>query len=145
MWISLANRFLLAYFDKQKVSPSAVNISSKFQKTEKVLLCEDEPYSGTLESIEENGSVISNYREGKLHGIQKTYYSTGELKRASMFTKGLENGRRVEYYPCGCKRLNANFSNGQQNGIAEEWERNGKIKSRKIYFRGKLIAIKANP
>lgn len=124
---------------------TAANTASKFQKIDDVLLCENLPFSGVLKSIEEDVSVVSNYRNGKLHGIQKVYYITGELKRASIFNQGLENGRRVEYYPCGCKRLNANFSNGQQDGIAEEWEESGKIKSRKTYYRGKLIAIMANP
>lgn len=119
--------------------------AKEYQVKDDVLYYDNCPYSGCLtEELEETTSQL-NYQNGKLHGIQKTYFKTGELKQASIFTRGLENGRRVEYYKCGSKKLNANFCNGLQEGIAEEWEENGKIKSRKTYYKGKLIAVMANP
>jgi antitoxin component YwqK of YwqJK toxin-antitoxin module len=121
-------------------------IANDYQLKDDVLFFGEQPYSGPLcREIEEDSFSELTYSDGRLHGIQKTFYRTGELKKASIFTNGLENGRRVEYYKCGTKKLNANYVRGVQDGIVEEWGQNGMMKSRKTYYKGKLIAIMANP
>lgn len=119
--------------------------TDKYHLEDDVLFHGDTPFSGSIKQEKEGFIFKQNFSNGKLHGIQKVYYKSGELKEVSIYTAGRENGRRIEYFPCGGKKMNANFVNGVQDGICEEWEQNGMIKSRKTYYKGKLIAVMANP
>tara|TARA_B110000037_G_scaffold129190_1_gene146750 strand:+ start:1395 stop:1586 length:192 start_codon:yes stop_codon:yes gene_type:complete len=60
-----------------------------------------------------------------------------------MCTNGLKNGRSIEYYSCGAKKTNASYTEGLLCGTLEEWDSSGVLKSRRTYFKGKLIAAKA--
>ena len=122
---------------------SIKSINKHLHNEDDILFFDSEPFTGVLDSNEENGRVEKRYYNGLLHGVQKTFYPSGQIKNASVFTNGVENGRRIEYYECGSKKLNASFSNGKQSGIYEEWDKGGRLKSRKTYYQGKLIAIKA--
>ena len=59
-----------------------------------------------------------------------------------MYTRGLENGRRIEYYECGSKKLNMNFTEGKEDGLYEEWDTIGNLKIRKTFYNGKLLVVK---
>ena len=100
-------------------------------------------FSGCIKKVEDDVLIERQYLNGLPHGIQKTFFSSGQLKKATLFTNGLENGRREEYYECGSKKMNANFNSGELEGIYEEWDSNGMLISRKTYFKGKLIAVKS--
>jgi antitoxin component YwqK of YwqJK toxin-antitoxin module len=59
-----------------------------------------------------------------------------------MYTRGIENGRKIEYYDCGSKKLNANYIDGVIDGIYEEWDHVGRLIVRKTYFKGRVFAVK---
>lgn len=109
------------------------------------LYCVDgQPYTGLFKDNLGECLIEKRFQNGQLHGVQKTFYKTGQLKIASVFTNGKENGRRVEYYECGSKKLSSNFTDGHQSGVQEEYCREGSLKARKTFYNGKLIAIKGN-
>lgn len=126
------------------VTASYADIKNKLYTEEERLYLDDAPFSGVLKKEEEGRRTEQSYFNGKLHGIQKSYYSNGQLKEVTMYTNGEENGRRIEYYACGAKKLNASFCSGHIEGIYEEWNSDGILIMRKTYFNGKLIAIKSN-
>lgn len=101
-------------------------------------------FTGKISVSKDDVLDEKQYLNGLRHGIQKTYYQTGQLKEATIFTNGQENGRRIEYYCCGAKKMNANYSYGVLDGTLEEWDEEGVLIARKSYFKGKLIAIKSN-
>lgn len=122
----------------------SLNKSSPDDHEQGNLLCRNsEPYTGT---IRENTKYLieeRSYFQGKLHGVQKTFYKSGVLKKATMYTHGLENGRRIEYYECGSKKLNVNFTEGKEDGLYEEWDIIGNLKTRKTFYNGKLLVVKS--
>ncbi len=126
------------------MTASYADIKNKLHTKEDRLFLENSPFSGVIKKEEDGCRIEKSYCNGFRHGIQKSFYSNGQLKEVSMYTNGQENGRRIEYYPCGAKKLNANYTNGQIEGIYEEWSNDGILIMRKTFFKGKLIAIKSN-
>ena len=109
------------------------------------LLCYDEnPFTGTINTKNNECFFESQYLNGLRHGIQKTFYTSGQLKEASMFTSGNRNGRSIRYFECGAKQSNANYYNGDLDGVYEEWLESGRLTVRKSYFKGKLVAVTAS-
>lgn len=123
---------------------SYADIKNKLHNEEERLFLEDIPFSGVIKKEEDGCRIEKSYSNGLRHGIQKSFYSNGQLKEVTMYTNGNENGRRIEYYPCGAKKLNASYCDGHIEGIYEEWNSDGILIMRKTYFKGKLIAIKSN-
>ncbi|MBT6234717.1 MAG: hypothetical protein HOI49_01325 [Bacteroidetes bacterium] len=74
--------------------------------------------------------------------FKKIFFPSGKLKAVCMYTRGIENGRKIEYYDCGSKKLNANYIDGVIDGIYEEWDHVGRLIVRKTYFKGRVFAVK---
>ncbi|PCJ65973.1 MAG: hypothetical protein COA58_07795 [Bacteroidetes bacterium] len=119
------------------------DIKEHLHRENNLLYLDEVLFSGFLKKQEDDCLVERQYLNGLPHGLQKTFFHSGRLKRATLFTNGVENGRRIEYYPCGSKKMNANYSVGELDGIYEEWDDEGILIVRKTYFKGKLIAVKS--
>jgi antitoxin component YwqK of YwqJK toxin-antitoxin module len=99
------------------------------------------PYTGIVNDTNGYETFAKQYVNGYQHGVQKTYYQSGQIKEVTMFTLGVENGRCIHYYEDGSKKMNANYYQGKLEGLYEEWTPCGRIKSRKSFYRGKLVAV----
>jgi antitoxin component YwqK of YwqJK toxin-antitoxin module len=108
------------------------------------LLLKNNPFSGVLVKYEQGRKLERNYSNGKLHGLQKSYFLNGQLSTITLYRNNVQNGRRIEYYECGSKKLNANYTDGYLDGISEEWCTGGALIMRKTFYKGRLIAIKSN-
>jgi len=118
------------------------NYQEKTPLNNDVYLVDNKPFCGVQKQKLKDSIVEKRYLNGLLHGIQKEYFYSGQLKTATIFTGGTENGRHIEYYECGSKKLNANYSNGDLEGLYEEWTALGQLVTRKTFYHGKLIAVK---
>ena len=124
------------------MSTSYADIENKLHTKEERLFLDNCPFSGVLVKYVDSIKQEKNYVQGKLHGLQKSYFKNGELSTITLYTNGNQNGRRIEYYECGSKKLNANYTQGDLDGIFEEWSTDGLLVMRKTFYKGKLIAIK---
>tara|TARA_B110000259_G_C13846003_1_gene334740 strand:+ start:307 stop:693 length:387 start_codon:yes stop_codon:yes gene_type:complete len=124
------------------LSPIHSNIKADFRHEDDLLYCRESLFSGTFKIENEDVLEEKKYQNGLRHGIQKTFFLTGNLKQATMYTNGLKNGRSIEYYSCGAKKMNASYTEGMLGGTLEEWDDSGVLKARRTYFNGKLIAAK---
>jgi len=124
-----------------KLTAVYAEIKDHLRKQNNLLYFDEVLFTGVLKSEEDGYLLEKHYCNGIPHGIHKTYYSTGQLREASIFTNGLKNGRNIVYFECGAKKLNTNYSAGELDGICEEWDNNGRQMSRKTYYKGKLIAV----
>lgn len=70
---------------------------------------------------------ISNYRDGKWHGLYETWYKNGKLKSKLNYLEGRRDGVARWWYDNGEKRLECNYSNGEFDGKRTAWDRNGKL------------------
>jgi antitoxin component YwqK of YwqJK toxin-antitoxin module len=124
----------LAFADIKK------NLSTK----ENILFLDGYPFSGVLKKNEDDVRKVLQYLNGQRHGIQRKYFTSGQIKEATMFTNGKENGRCIRYFECGAKKMNANYRTGQLDGLYEEWDQNGITIARNTYYNGRLIAASSS-
>jgi len=147
LWINFVFQKMLLYFVsivKIKVTSVYAEIKEDLEVQDDCLLLKNSPFSGVLVKYEESIRLERNYLNGRLHGLQKSYFLNGQLSTITLYTNNVQNGRRIEYYECGSKKLNVNYSDGDLNGIYEEWCPGGILIMRKTFYKGKLIAIKSN-
>jgi len=130
--------------ESRKVPSVYAEIKEDLEVKDERLLLKDSPFSGVLVKYEESTKLERNYLNGKLHGLQKSYFLNGQLSTITLYTNNVQNGRRIEYYGCGSKKLNANYTDGDLDGISEEWCPGGILIMRKTFYKGKLIAIRSN-
>ena len=73
-----------------------------------------------------NGKAImseENYKNGKLHGVYKTFYSNGELTEITGYKNGLIDGNYKKYSIKGLLYNDFNYSRGKLNGMAIYYSR----------------------
>ena len=58
-----------------------------------------------------------NYKEGKLHGVQKKWYATGELHKLMYMAHGREEGLQRAYRKNGVLYANYEAKNGRVFGL----------------------------
>ena len=137
--------FQYYYYLLLQLMPSVyADIKQDLEVKDDRLLLKHSPFCGVLVKYEDETRHERNYTNGKLHGLQKSYYKNGQLSAITLYTNGEPNGRKIEYFDCGSKKLNANYTDGELDGISEEWSPDGVMITRKTYYKGKLIAIKSN-
>ena len=99
-----------------------------------------------------------HYKNWKLHGLQKTWYETGELLSESNFNNGLLDGKSITWHKNGQKKSEGTynskvyFPDGTRSKVYEpdgsfqpksaldgpfnEWHENGKLKRSGLYLNG---------
>jgi hypothetical protein len=100
------------------------------------------PYTGMLKKQLKDELCEINYCNGEMHGIYKCFYLNGTIKEISLYKNSVLDGRCISYWPCGQKQMNVSYIDGETDGLYEEWNEAGALVCRKIYFKGKLIAVK---
>ena len=87
--------------------------------------------TGALIEKLEDGSV--NYIEMNLRtliGFTKNYYSDGTLHYCYEQTKGIRNGKYVQYFPTGVLHVKAHFIENKLHGEELRYNENGNLKDR---------------
>ena len=84
---------------------------------------------GEWKTFHKNGNVFKaeNYKSGKLNGISKEYFITGQLKYVKTYKKGSYNGKIIEYYEDGVKASEGTFK-PKKTGKYKSYYRNGLLK-----------------
>ena len=81
----------------------------------------NKPYTGNLDVINNDWGVDAvefnkDYVDGLLHGNEKVFYQSGNLKSIGHFTKGILDGVVTGYYKDGSVQVVGHFSNGIKDG-----------------------------
>lgn len=74
----------------------------------------------------ENGKTImseENYRDGKLEGVYKTFYPSGEPTEVTYYKNGLLDGNYKKYSIKGFLYQDFNYKDGKLNGMAIYYSR----------------------
>ena len=107
--------------------------------------------SGVQKSVKKNGEIktfyddgtkikaIYNYSDGKLDGLQKEFYESGELKAEYEMKNGLRDGYGKEFFEDGTIAWERHFSNGK--GMGTEYYPNGMKKRERIYEGNRQIMV----
>ena len=95
----------------------------------------DTPYSGQYynkDLIKIEGSI----KEGKLHGINRTYYITGELEIEQNYKNGMLNGPFKSFFKNGVLKNEGLYENDKTIGVWKTFHENGELESEKSFSQG---------
>ena len=80
------------------------------------------------------------YLAGKLHGVQKDYFSDGRIERRERFQNDLRDGKSTIFHPSGERKLAGQYVGGKKDGQWLEWASDGAMKEITHYDKGRRIA-----
>lgn len=99
----------------------------------------NQPYSGKVFSFYDNGNIRENgfLKNGKLEGIYKYYYSTGQVFEYIVYKNG-DPINFVRYYEDGDVKSEGFFKNSELHGIHKSFHESNELKTESNYTDGKL-------
>jgi antitoxin component YwqK of YwqJK toxin-antitoxin module len=77
-----------------------------------------------------NKALELNFREGKLHGSAKLYFSNGNLREQVSFRNGKLHGHLRTYYTNGQPFRSIPYIKGDKLGWLHEWDQQGRLVAR---------------
>ncbi|SDB84118.1 toxin-antitoxin system YwqK family antitoxin [Williamwhitmania taraxaci] len=80
--------------------------------------------------------MIEQYAKGKLNGIRKRFYTTGEIMEELSFSNGIKNGVWTTYFPNGRYKYSGVYKEGKLNGEMKTFYSNGRLVSEGNYKNG---------
>jgi len=106
----------------------------------------NKPYTGNLDVINNDWGVDAvefnkDYVEGVLHGAEKVFYRSGQLKSVGYFKRGLIDGATTLYYEDGSAQAQVNFNTGIREGRAVSYYPDGTKQSEQFYVTDKLHGL----
>ena len=125
----------------------------------------NKPYTGNLDVLNNDWGKDAvefnkNYADGVLHGEERSYYQSGNLKSLGSFKRGVldgavtgyyedgtiqvrafydngvKQGRVIYYYPNGNKQLEAFYTDDEFDGVRSTWYESGKPMETMPYSKG---------
>lgn len=87
------------------------------------------PKKGKAKIYDENGKITleMQYKDGKLDGLTRSYFSTGDTYWEENYTKGELNGKTVRYYKNGNIKQSDVFINGIKEGPDQSYDKEGHL------------------
>lgn len=85
--------------------------------------------------------TLEFYVNGKLNGIRKVFYKSGQLAEETTYYNGLKNGSYKSYAENGVVLEESNFSNGLYNGQAIYRNVDNQIAGQGLYKNDKKVGI----
>lgn len=106
----------------------------------------NKPFTGNLEIVNDDWGTdlvefSKDYKNGVLHGLERTYYKSGKLKSVGKFNKGLLDGDVVGYYESGSVRVVGHFYDGVKDGSVSYLYPDGSIQMEMYYVKGDLNGV----
>jgi antitoxin component YwqK of YwqJK toxin-antitoxin module len=81
-------------------------------------------------------------KNGKKHGVYKSYYGNGFPELITNFNDGVEQGIEQAYYPSGCIWYKAEFKDGNKHGKTLTWLDCSKFACKEeMFHEGKLHGV----
>ena len=122
---------------------------------------EKRPFTGTAIAQGKGKKTESEFREGRMDGVHRSWYANGQIEseahfgggvrdgwmrlwgrdgrllREAHFENGLADGRTTEWYPNGKMERRTSWQEGKREGAVETWFENGKRKGMGNFDHGK--------
>lgn len=129
-------------------SQITVDISQTIEKQidgEWILFVNNEKFTGIVLQDWEDKTHQKTYKDGKLNGLYRAYYSYGNLAFSGNFKNGKKQGLCEWYYKNGKIKEKGNYYNGNQVDFHEWYYENGKIKEKSIIKNGEYTSTQKFP
>lgn len=85
--------------------------------------------------------MYKHYNNGKLDGVQRTYFSNGKIRKISTYKDGLAEGAQITYNAAGLKESELSFKAGKKNGTWNYYFDSGKIARTENWKDGKKNGV----
>ena len=101
------------------------------------------PYTGWKSGTVDGGRdlYLSQYKDGKIHGLNVTYSEDGKKRSEANYKDGKERGLFTSWYENGQKESETNMKNGKEHGLVTGWYENGKKEIEAHYKDGKTHGL----
>lgn len=99
----------------------------------------DGDYEGYFDIGEDAVEYMANYKDDKIDGILKEYYSDGTLYKETTFNKYQKNGVERTYNADGLKIAEINYLNDELNGTYITYHNNGNVEQESVLKNGYYI------
>ena len=98
---------------------------------------------GMARSCYDNGQIKREdpFHKGRLHGPQRTWYADGQIKSEVHYTNGCLDGRKHDWYPDGRLKSECFYRMKKLEGPLLEWYPNGLIQEQGNYLESKRHGI----
>ena len=83
--------------------------------------------------------IESEFKEGILDGVSKSYYKNTKLEMEGSYTEGRKNGVFKEYYENGKIKSEINYSYDLKEGLAKTYYSNGNVEAEGNFENGEEI------
>ena len=95
---------------------------------------------GTEKSYYQSGNIrsVGHFKRGVLEGIVTGYYEDGSIQVRAIYDNGVKQGRVIHYYPNGTKQVESFYTDDKFDGIRTTWYENGKPMEIAPYSKGLL-------
>ena len=95
---------------------------------------------GTEKSYYQSGNIrsVGHFKRGVLEGIVTGYYEDGSIQVRAIYDNGVKQGRVIHYYPNGTKQVESFYTDDKFDGIRTTWYENGKPMEVTPYSKGLL-------
>ena len=86
-------------------------------------------------------AMEQNIKQGKLHGISKSYFKSGVLQFEANFKEGVFDGigSYKSFFENGNMNQLGNFKNGKKDGLWKIWAENGELLKEVTFINGEEI------
>ena len=97
------------------------------------------PVTGVVFVLDVKGDTlsVSGYREGRLHGVSKKFYSRKQPQSVRYFENGMKVGEHRGWYANGQQSFLYHFEKDEYHGNQKEWIETGQIYSDMNYEHGR--------
>lgn len=85
--------------------------------------------------------TLEPYSNGKLNGVRKVYYKSGEIAEETSYLNGLKNGPYKSYAENGVLLEESNYKNDLYDGMSINRSATNTITSQGLYKAGKKVGI----
>ena len=84
-------------------------------------------------------TIEHNYVNGKIHGLQRNWYSNGQIFEEVNYVNGKIHGLQRNWYSNGQIFEEVNYVNGKIHGLYRYWHSNGQLSEEVNYVNGQII------
>jgi antitoxin component YwqK of YwqJK toxin-antitoxin module len=98
---------------------------------------EKSPFTGTAIAQGNGKKTESEFREGRMDGVHRSWYANGQIESEAYFDHGVRDGWVRLWSRDGRLLQEAHFENGLADGRTTEWYPNGKMQRRTSWQEGK--------
>jgi len=98
---------------------------------------EKSPFTGTAITQGNGKKTESEFREGRMDGVHRSWYGNGQIESEAHFDHGVRDGWVRLWSRDGRLLQEAHFENGLADGRTTEWYPNGKMQRRTSWQEGK--------